>query len=555
MGGMQVVKRGVLSGALALVAALTGLLIVLPAGASADPTPEQFNYTGAEQQWVVPLGVTLVSVQVVGAHGGAGVAGGGVGSGTPDEATGTLAVTPGETLYIEVGGHGQSANSATPACAPQTCVIAYGGFNGGQQAGQAFTSAPGVTFNGNSGGGGGGASDIRTIPIGASGSLASRLIVAGGAGGDGGVESPDSAPNGLGGSAGMAGTAGKDVASHSLGGQGAQPGTAVAAGAGGNGGAMGQSTADGYGPGGAGTAGAPGGRSNDVGGAGGPASVAAINPARGAGGGGGGGGGYYGGGGGGGGGGWVNVTNCCSTDAGSGGGGGGGSSYDPVGTISAASGVGADGLIVITQVEQVSPCPTIAISPSHLPDATSHSAYSQQITAAGGTAPYSFSPGQPLPTGLVLSGSGRLSGTPTVPAGSYPVSVMALDSVQCATSASYLLRVDPANVFTLGSGPSSGQGSLQLSLSLPGPGTLLASAAAAAAGTARAPHKGHIPSIVYGTARTTVRRAGHVSLKIKASPSARKVLLRVHRLRLRISVTFTPSGGFPHTQQILVTVR
>lgn len=61
-----------------------------------------FNYTGADQQWVVPLGVTQVFIDVFGAQGGTSVAPGAGGLGGKMRAV--LNVTPGETLLLMVGG-------------------------------------------------------------------------------------------------------------------------------------------------------------------------------------------------------------------------------------------------------------------------------------------------------------------------------------------------------------------------------------------------------------------------------------------------------------------
>ncbi len=73
--------------------------------------------------------------------------------------------------------------------------------------------------------------------------------------------------------------------------------------------------------------------------------------------------------------------------------------------------------------------PTVTVSPPTLPNGTVASAYSQTLTASGGTASYSFalSPGGALPNGLSLSAAGVLSGTPTT-GGSFNFSVTATDS-------------------------------------------------------------------------------------------------------------------------------
>src|SRR4051794_10717966 len=131
----------------ALLAVLAGSApCLLPAAAAqaAEPVTARFAFTGAEQTFVVPAGVTSLTVGAVG--------GTGKGGGAPAEAKGNISVTPGQTLYVEVGG------SATGRA---------GAFNGGGPGGNSTA------------GGGGGASDVRTVARAASGTLTSRLIVAG----------------------------------------------------------------------------------------------------------------------------------------------------------------------------------------------------------------------------------------------------------------------------------------------------------------------------------------------------------------------------------------
>ncbi|MDZ5637369.1 beta strand repeat-containing protein, partial [Janthinobacterium sp. GMG1] len=72
--------------------------------------------------------------------------------------------------------------------------------------------------------------------------------------------------------------------------------------------------------------------------------------------------------------------------------------------------------------------PTISITPTVLPAMTSGVAYSQGITAAGGTAAYSYAvTAGSVPTGLSLAADGTLSGTPTA-TGGYSFTVTATDS-------------------------------------------------------------------------------------------------------------------------------
>lgn len=152
------------------------------------------GFTGAQQTWVVPAGVTSVVLDVKGAaDGNSGTAGG--------RLQATVPVTPAETLYVYSGGLGGVSDT--------------GGFNGGG------SGDPNCGFLG-----GAGASDVRQGGF----ALANRIAVAGGAG----------AQNcGIGGSRGggnsaatgeVAGEAGGGSTSATGGGGGASPGGAGGAG-------------------------------------------------------------------------------------------------------------------------------------------------------------------------------------------------------------------------------------------------------------------------------------------------------------------------------------
>ncbi len=116
-------------------------------------TTVSFAYTGANQTWTCPQGVTSITVKVWGA-GGSG-AGGPSAGGSGAFVTGTMAVTPGTTYVLIVGGGGTYGSAAA------------GGFGGGGQAG-----------TGTGGASGGGYSGIFTTSV----SQANALVVAGGGG-------------------------------------------------------------------------------------------------------------------------------------------------------------------------------------------------------------------------------------------------------------------------------------------------------------------------------------------------------------------------------------
>lgn len=124
-----------------------------------------FNYTGSQQSFVVPNCVYYIDIDAYGAQGHA------VGStnhGRGGRVQARLTVTPGETIYIYVGGAG---------------VNTTGGWNGGGNGGSSTYGA------------GGGASDLRRGGT----TLNDRILVAGGGGGTGANCGQNSAPGGPGG--------------------------------------------------------------------------------------------------------------------------------------------------------------------------------------------------------------------------------------------------------------------------------------------------------------------------------------------------------------------
>jgi glycine rich protein len=208
---------------------------------AATPVDVPFGYTGAEQSWTVPAGVTTVHLALVGGRGGTGQSSA-IG-GNPNKVTGDVTVTPGSTLYLEVGGVGLNGAGG-----------GNGGFNGGGPGGTGATST--------GGGGGGGASDVRTIASIDVGSLASRLLVAaGGGGGGGGSTGGAGGPAGLPGQGGASGAQGGGAGSLAAGGPGGSGinGSSGGPGALGLGGAGESATVDSGGGGGAGYYGGGGG--------------------------------------------------------------------------------------------------------------------------------------------------------------------------------------------------------------------------------------------------------------------------------------------------------
>ena len=150
----------------------------------------RYTYTGADDSFTVPAGVTSVAVKLWGAGGGGSQPGGpgsfNAGGGGGGFTTATVGVTSGATLSIMVGEQGHSSGSAT-----------YGGGAAGGAGYNAYSS----------GGSGGGMSAVFSDST-----DATPLLIAGGGGGSGGSSAYSRAANyqtlvGGGGGGGATGTA------------------------------------------------------------------------------------------------------------------------------------------------------------------------------------------------------------------------------------------------------------------------------------------------------------------------------------------------------------
>ena len=161
-----------------------------PAMASTACTPVvfsdcvRFGYTGADQTFTVPTGVTILDLKVWGAGGANGLEAKGGGGGFT---VGMLTVTPGQVLTVTVGGAGQQHST----------VATYGG------GGRGGIADSGLTENARDGGSGGGMSAIWATSYGVG-----PLLIAGG-GGAGTTDTDRDA----GGGGGTTGGAGENVAS------------------------------------------------------------------------------------------------------------------------------------------------------------------------------------------------------------------------------------------------------------------------------------------------------------------------------------------------------
>jgi hypothetical protein len=109
--------------------------------------------------------------------------------------------------------------------------------------------------------------------------------------------------------------------------------------------------------------------------------------------------------------------------------------------IQATDGNGCPGVITYTIVIAAATCPVITLTPPALPTGQVGVAYSQQITASGGTGTVVFTVlSGTLPAGLTLSSGGLLSGTPTT-AASATVVIQATDGSGCPGVITYTIGI------------------------------------------------------------------------------------------------------------------
>ena len=92
---------------------------------------------------------------------------------------------------------------------------------------------------------------------------------------------------------------------------------------------------------------------------------------------------------------------------------------------------------------------TITVTPLTLPNGTLGSVYNNSLNASGGTPSYTWTVvGGTLPSGVNLSPSGSLTGTPTV-SGNYPVAIRAQDSTGNSRIRNYVLTINTSAIVTV----------------------------------------------------------------------------------------------------------
>lgn len=106
-------------------------------------------------------------------------------------------------------------------------------------------------------------------------------------------------------------------------------------------------------------------------------------------------------------------------------------------------------LSVVDKIPTAATADPLTITSTTLPGATEGVAYSYVLEADGGVAPYAWSGLGSLPSGLSLSASGLISGTPAIgTAGSAGIAARVTDSAGASKTANFTLTIAPTTVVT-----------------------------------------------------------------------------------------------------------
>jgi Putative Ig domain len=197
----------------------------------------------------------------------------------------------------------------------------------------------------------------------------------------------------------------------------------------------------------------------------------------------------------------------------------------------------------------------VTVDPTTLPAGTAGTAYSQTVTATGGTGPYTYAATGTLPAGLSLNAStGVISGTPSV-AGSSNFTITATDSVGGTGARSYTVTVNPAVEVN----PSS----------LPGGtvGTAYSQVVSATGGSGAPYTYGVVGSLPVGLSLNTSSgvisgtptASGSSTFTISATDTNGAVGTRAYTLTMNAAITVNPFGlpvgtvGTPYSQNVTAT--
>lgn len=112
----------------------------------------------------------------------------------------------------------------------------------------------------------------------------------------------------------------------------------------------------------------------------------------------------------------------------------------------------------------------------------------------------------------------------------------------------------PNDISTPGGSVTFNNGTFTVPVTVPGPGTLTAGQAPAAT-TSRVTAAAAATKKLVKRATKTVTQAGVVKLKMRLTKKGKKVLRKKGKVKVRLAITFTPTGGAANTEVAKITVK
>ncbi|MGL6548531.1 putative Ig domain-containing protein [Aeromonas hydrophila] len=220
-------------------------------------------------------------------------------------------------------------------------------------------------------------------------------------------------------------------------------------------------------------------------------------------------------------------------------------------TATNASGTSSPATVTIT----VS-APTLAITPTTLPDGTQGTAYSQTVTATGGSTPYTYAiTAGSLPAGLSLNtSSGVISGTPSA-SGTGNFTVTATDANSATGSQAYSLVINGlppvANAVSATVAANSSANSITLNITGTATSVAIASAASNGIATASGTSITYTPTAGFSGPDSFTYTATNASGT--SSPATVSIIVSTPSITLNPGTLSNGSVGMAYSQTITAT--
>ncbi|MEA2371067.1 MAG: hypothetical protein QOH12_1461 [Solirubrobacteraceae bacterium] len=202
--------------------------------------------------------------------------------------------------------------------------------------------------------------------------------------------------------------------------------------------------------------------------------------------------------------------------------------------------------------------PTNAAPPAISGTASLGNSFSCSPGAWSGTQPLGFAYQWKRDGTAIAGATGATYGVVTGDVGhSLTCAVAASNAAGSASAQSQAVSIPfPSDVFKFAAQPrASKSGVITVALQAPGAGQFVAVATFLASGAASVAKTAKSSVVTYGKSSTAAKGSGSFALAIHPAKAAVSLLKKRRRLRVTVSITFTPTGGKPLTRTSSLTVK